>query len=260
MMKDIRTMSLPSRSLASVADLIQILEGLKWVDKAHAHIRSWFRGHSKTGWSLEPMVYRRSFGSFVNEKDRFDRECHLSQDFRVMSAGLRTGRETDVDLYFLQQHYRMPTRLLDWTNNPLAALYFACSHNEGVDGELYGMDVYSLMPSGSGIATSRREEVQSAIQMITTWGKGGKDPDQIIAVRPDYFDRRVSLQRSCFTLHGPAHRELTSGENKTLTRIHVQGTKKADILRQLAVLGIDHFSIYGDMESLAKRLVEAYPV
>jgi hypothetical protein len=27
----------------------------------------------------------------------------------VLSGGLRTGRETDADIYFLQQHYRMPT-------------------------------------------------------------------------------------------------------------------------------------------------------
>ena len=175
-----------------------------------------------------------------------------------MSAGLRTGHETSVDLHFLQQHYRMPTRLLDWTNNPLAALYFACSENADVDGKLYGMDAYALPPPGSGIATSRREEVRSAIHVIASWGKGGKDPGLIIPVRPDYFDRRVSLQRSCFTFHGPAHRELTSRENKTLMPVHIQGSKKPEILRQLAMLGIDHFSIYGDLESLAKRLIEAY--
>lgn len=38
----------------------------------------------------------------------------MTQDFRVQAAGVLTGRETDAELYFLEQHYRMPTRLLDW--------------------------------------------------------------------------------------------------------------------------------------------------
>ena len=51
--------------LASVTDLIQALETLGWVNQPHAHIRYWFRGHSKPDWLLQPMVYRPSFGSFI---------------------------------------------------------------------------------------------------------------------------------------------------------------------------------------------------
>jgi len=70
----------------------------------------------------------------------------MTQDFRIYAAGLLTGRESDADLYFLQQHYRMPTRLLDWTHSPLAALYFAVAKHADCDGELFMMDAYQLSP------------------------------------------------------------------------------------------------------------------
>jgi hypothetical protein len=102
--------------LSSVRELLEELNGLK-LNKPHAHLRYWFRGQPATGLALQPGVYRKTFGTYRNEDDRFDVEKHLNQDFKVLSAGLRTGRETDADIYFLQQHYRMPTRLLDWTTN-----------------------------------------------------------------------------------------------------------------------------------------------
>jgi hypothetical protein len=60
------------------------------------------------------------------------------QDFRLQSLGLRDSKATDEEVYLLQQHYRMPTRLLDWTTSPLAALFFAVQDTD--DGELFMMD------------------------------------------------------------------------------------------------------------------------
>src|SRR5947209_111618 len=97
--------------ISAVAELLMELKKLP--SRPHKHIRNWFRGQSKVGWPLLPVYTGQDFGQYIKEEDRFQVEHHLNQDFKVMSAGIRTGNESDADIYFLQQHYRMPTRLLD---------------------------------------------------------------------------------------------------------------------------------------------------
>jgi len=65
--------------IGSVAGLISVLQELKLADTVQAHWRNWFRGHSRTGWRLEPGVYRDSFGQYVNEQDRLEAEQRLYQ-------------------------------------------------------------------------------------------------------------------------------------------------------------------------------------
>ncbi len=78
------------------------------------------------------------------------KERHLHQDFAFWSKGLRLGDESPEEIYFLQQHYGMPTRLLDWSNNPMAGLFFAaqsCNKDSGEnDAALFMMDAYQLAP------------------------------------------------------------------------------------------------------------------
>ena len=245
-----------SMVISSVAELLTELDRLR-LDQAHAHLRYWFRGHPQTGLELQPGIYRKSFGTYLNEQNRFNTEQHLNQDFKVLSAGLRTGRETDADIYFLQQHYRMPTRLLDWTSNPLAGLYFACGGDESSDGELFLMDALKLSPT-IGILTSRHPEFKRAIDALVQLKVATDLPNSILAVRPDHFDRRITLQRSFFTFHVPDERILLPTASNGLTSFKVNGGRKNLILRELSLLGIDPFSVYGDLEHLARYLTNAY--
>jgi hypothetical protein len=66
-----------------VAELLTELDRLK-LDRAHAHLRYWFRGQPEAGLALKPGVYRPAFGNYKTEEDRFEVEKHLNQDFRVL--------------------------------------------------------------------------------------------------------------------------------------------------------------------------------
>jgi hypothetical protein len=253
--------------IKNIADLLEAIRKSSLAATDLAHIRLWFRGQSNSSWPLSPGVYRPGFPEKAEWK-RLRIERHMSQDFRVQSAGTLTGARDNAALYFLQQHYQMPTRLLDWTHSPLTALHFAVGEsNSDTDGQLFMMDAYSLATTQNvpesefrGIATSRNELFLKALRPIFDWWKPKHFPSFILPVRPDHFDQRVMLQRACFTFHPPGKKELTTRDAAVLFSYLIPKNSKSDLRRELFMLGIDAFTIYGDLDSLAVRLKFAYKV
>jgi hypothetical protein len=259
--------------ISSVNDLLDKASEKINPDNLHAHIRFYWRGHSDDDWELRPGVYRNSFNVEDNEKARLSKERQVAQDFRIESAGLRMGSETDAQLYFLQQHFGLPTRLLDWTTNALAALFFAvCDEvNTEKPGAVFLMDAYQLSGTQDGgtqevkkiydgIVTSRHWVFKQSMDKIFNWRDNLQFPNFVMAVRPEHFDRRISLQRSCFTFHVPTREQLTPKENSTLAYFRVPANAKGPIFKRLVLLGIDRFSVYGDLASLAGKLKTAHNI
>jgi hypothetical protein len=246
-----------------VSDLVGRIRDYNKAASDHAHLRYWWRGQPDANWELLPGVYRPTFPEH-DEPSRLEVERHLAQDFSVESAGLVETSDA-MRLYFLQQHYGMPTRLLDWTTNALAALFFAVRDRDKLDrdGAVFFMDAYQLAVTQKtepkGISTTHKW-FNDALRRIFEWRNNLEFPKGIMAVRPAHADQRIGLQRSCFTFHVPDHPKLTVAENDSLLAFGIPSGAKTNILNDLVLLGLDEFSIYGDLDHLALRLRRAYRI
>jgi hypothetical protein len=99
--------------------------GQQKIDRPDAHQHVWYRGHSDATYVLWPGVYRESFTTASltiyghdAEERRLNLEREMLNEFRISGATLLDASAI-VWVYFIAQHYGVPTRLLDWTTNAL---------------------------------------------------------------------------------------------------------------------------------------------
>ena len=111
-----------SGQIQSVEDLIKAVrnDSSSW----HPKEPRWFRGEPVVDTALMPTLYRPpGFAPHENA---------LLQMFRTRASGFHDAvpmREHTDQWLFLARHAGLPTRLLDWSESALIALYFALKDN-----------------------------------------------------------------------------------------------------------------------------------
>ncbi len=91
----------------------------------------WYRGQSDVKWDLKPSFSRlKKPPSEMSLIKRFKQNADLLLNKQI---------KENIDWLFLMQHYGVPTRLLDWSESPLVAIYFAVisKKNMNKDGALW---------------------------------------------------------------------------------------------------------------------------
>lgn len=213
----------------------------------------WFRGHKNSRWDLIPTALR-----YTNLHER-DRALCLINDFvRVAEIKLSRPPDSSETLKWMQlaQHYGIPTRLLDWTESALFALYFACERPPAsefeYDGMVFLLNPESLFPARLRQGNNRGTESSPSNALIQKYLRlGGKTNGRglrTIAVKPVWNSERLMMQRGAFTLHGSRSFGLDATQAPSLLGIPILSEAKRRIRMELQRLAIDEMTIFPELE------------
>src|SRR5665647_120305 len=104
-----------------------------FIDITRKYPGAYYRGHADgKNWKLKPSIARildknKKFSLYSFSGWSGLEKNILNRFKRHAFPYLKTIPQSDIDWLVLGQHYGLPTRLLDWSENPLIALFFALS-------------------------------------------------------------------------------------------------------------------------------------
>lgn len=230
--------------IESVADYLAQLKALKRTPGQ----MPWYRGHADCSWSLLPAYQR-----LRNPAP----ESVLINRFRQNANLLITHRpKSNFEWLFLMQHYGVPTRLLDWTESPLIALYFAVMGEPRKSGAIWALDPVKLnqatkaRPADYKFVPSFDDDRVRDYDTLSVETKPelGMEPMAVMATRNN---ARIQAQLGVFTISHYAKKSVSDIAGGThLKGFEVPSKRKKDVLSELELLAYGKFQVFPELSSI----------
>jgi hypothetical protein len=151
----------------------------------------------------------------------------------------------DWDWLVFAQHYGLKTRLLDWTSNPLVALWFACKDEKYLTADSY---VYVFL--------ANKKLILDKSKSPTPWTLG-----KTKILKPSLNNERIIAQSGWFTAHRYSTNEkrfvtldkMTQFKNLVI-EFTIPASLKPDMLKKLNVFGTNNQSVFPDIEGICRHI------
>ncbi|KAA3614040.1 MAG: FRG domain-containing protein [Calditrichaeota bacterium] len=212
-----------------------------------------FRGQPCSKFQLLPTLarMRRDLNFSVGLRklelklfSEFHRLCHMHID------GIPSPQQNQLEELTIARHYGLPTRLLDWSSNPLAALWFACSSENG--------DVSNQSDPVVWLHHLKKDFEEDVVKE-TTWKKPF-DVDKTIIFKPKHITPRIAAQAGWFSLHKMNEKgyivalDDDEGYADSLMKIIIPHTEVSKILKELNILHVNSSTLLPDIEGVIKHI------
>jgi hypothetical protein len=218
-----------TETLKSLQDLLSVVQ---------EYAGTWvvYRGVTSAAYKLIPKVGRRR-----KDKDgrvlvlKLQDERHMLGLFKqraIMHLDHKPALTRDWEWLAIAQHHGLPTRLLDWTANPLVATYFAVAEKHNSESAIYAYlgDVVTI--------------------------RDNPDPfkvDQVLRFVPNHVTLRITAQSGSFTIHPVPSRPLIADGNK-LRKFVIPTESRRGIKKTLDTLGINTASLFPGLDGIAQYI------
>jgi hypothetical protein len=237
----------------NVSDLGTLLAAISHARTRFGLDEVWWRGQADAGWGLRPSVFRRDGGA------NFERNTVRRFAQRARSRHANCPQLNDlVSWLFLMQHYRAPTRLLDWTESPLVALFFAAQDAaSAADGALWALSPFHLnsLRLGKKAIVSVNDATVAFLVRAIVEDVVSPSTDPVAAIVADEIDIRMLVQLAAFTLHGTnLSLESHHAAGQYLVRFLVPAPVKVGLRQELWHLGIRRSTLFPDLDNLSEEL------
>jgi hypothetical protein len=185
------------------------------------------------------------------------RNCHEHErasifDFqRIARSHLSTSLADDWEWLALAQHHGLPTRLLDWTENPLAALWFALN-SERQNPVRTEVQIW-IFNAAAHCSLEAHREAKGAIPPF--------EIDEIVVYRPQHLAARIRAQGGCFTAHPwnderSCYDALAEDTHGDLRSVVVPVAAFDAMWKDVAKCGVSASSLFPDLDGLAADIRE----
>lgn len=203
-----------------------------------------YRGQN-TDSALIPKIAR-----FYFKKSRLTDEKRMHHEFKLMAAAhLPKEPRSTLESLTIGQHHGLPTRLLDWTENPLTSLYFA-TKSEPKELDKSVVYVVSITRDSSILL----EEIETDIYNLS----------EIKFFKPSNLIRRIASQDGWLSIHpqngqGFYNRaEEIKKEGVRITKLSIPRENVKEINETLKKCGVNDYTIFQDLDSLSSTIFEKY--